>query len=737
MKFNLTFRNLFSNICVLIAIVACGSNALQLRDSGKAVQSAANSVGEVFLEKETKVEKKKKKVTKTVAKVATKVATKVAKKTAVKKTRSESEAKTETNAKWMTGTQNSPPVAAFKAPYKNDTLSKSSYRDINNTFVKQDVNVFLPNMRKWDFKLLDHQIQDIAEQMNYRQEYGHSQEGLRGFIRYFINYFEACDNDGDNQLSRKEFRKCMKKDTFLMIIDVPSKNYSALSTNPLNYTNATTYADTLFELLDPHDTAFINFHSYMQLRLYIFSWRRCSVAAPFIEESNFECAIEIAAGWKTMNRNTNRKLFFLALEMSGSIDIRNLDFVTYVSFAQATRLFGKINGKEDNDVTRNELNLALDNNILPNRYNQDTVDIFFKLIEAPDMPNQGFDLLTFCFYDFFLKMYHKEAPKGTYFLTKDHFPKIFTSQLIPFFVNTEFLKIPQNNLTSHSYQMYTYLNISNYQDESDHFLKSFVEKESNLNLVDKSNIKNKETEKNKAQSGTENLLKTRWSNKEIYQNMTQFNFNPKITFDFLFNVIDSDMDGWITFHDFGNMMQISYLFTHFDKYLKGRMPAGELYEKFMHYSDFPLVSHRMQQRAKIFNEFPADLYVDLYSCILTLKMDDLFGGKIRRIDKSLVTEVELKHVLAAVNRRHVPDAYLNRCLRGTSKDNIPMYDWECAFVQSEISTMTFYENSFDRLTTKKNNLVLANTVFYNIDPSLPQQGTIPDEEKHHGYEIKY
>merc|ERR1712032_1097266 len=160
------------------------------------------------------------------------------------------------------------------------------------------------------------------------------------------------------------------------------------------------------------------------------------------------------------------------------------DFVTYVSFAQAVRLYGKINGKEDNDITRNEFNLALDNNLLPLRYNQGVVDAFFKLISDKDVPNQGLDILTFCFYDFFLKMYHKEAPKGTYFLTKQHFPKVFTSQLIPFLVNLELLKIPQNNLTSPSYQMYTYLNISNYQDESDHFLKSFIEKESNLNLAD-------------------------------------------------------------------------------------------------------------------------------------------------------------------------------------------------------------------------------------------------------------
>merc|ERR1711957_711428 len=646
---------------------------------------------QIFLETRKKT-KKKKPVKKEVKKEVKKPLKKSRSETEVvskskTETKSKTEAKTKTN--WAQGTQNSPPVAAFKDPYKNDTLSKANWRDINNTMVQQSVNIFLPNHRKWDFKMLDHQLQDIAMDMNYRDEYGHSQEGLRAFIRYFINYFEACDTDRDNQLSRVEFRNCMKNDTFLMIIDVPSKNYSALSANPLNYTNETTYADTLFDLLDPHETAYLNFHSYMSLRLFIFSWRRCSVGAPNIEESNFECAIEIAAGWKTMNRNTVRKLFFLGLEMSGNINIRNLDFITYVSFAQAVRLYGKINGKEDNDVTRNEMNLALDNDILPLRYNQDTINIFFRLIEDKDLPNQGFDVLTFCFYAFWL--------------------------------NLEFLKIPQGNLTSHSYQMYTYLNVSNYQDESDHFLKSFIEKKSSEELSEESSFL--ETEK--------------WSNLEIRKNMTKYVFNPKATFGYLFNVIDSDMDGWINFYDFGSMMAITYEFSHFDKYFKGRNTAGELYEKFIHYSDFPMINFRTKERSKIFNEFPQDLYVDLFSCILTLKVEDLFGSKVRRIDKNLVTEIELKHVLASANRRHVPDWLLNRCLRGTDKNNIPMYDWECSFVQSEIATLTYWENSFDRLTVTKNKLVLANTVFYNIDPALPQQGSIPDEEKHHGYEIKY
>jgi len=286
--------------------------------------------------------------------------------------------------------------------------------------------------------------------------------------------------------------------------------------------------------------------------------------------------------------------------------------------------------------------------------------------------------------------------------------------------------------------MYTYLNISNYQDESDHFLKSFIEKESKFLEVSNGKVNNMKTlAKEGSCAQTENLLKTKWSSLEVYEGNKNFKFNAKQTYDNLFNAIDSDMDGWITFYDFGHMMQITYLFSHFDGYLKGRLPAGELYEKFSKYSDFPLVSYRIRERAKIFNEYPQDLYVDLYSAVLTLKITDLFLGKVRRVDNSLVTEIELKHVLSTVNRRSVPDAYLNRCLRGTSKDNLPMYDWECAFVQAEISTLTYLESSFDRLTVSKSKIALKNTVFYNIDPSLPQQGSIPGEEKHHGYEIKY
>ena len=493
----LTFRKLFTNICVLIALIACGSNGLKLRDSGKAIQTgvlANANINQIFLEKKLNAEKKKKKSkskAKTVSHSGAKKATEntIKSETEGKNTREESEEK----ATWGSNVNNIPYLDNQKAPFKNDTLSKAILRT--------------ESYRKWDFKMLDKQLSEIVNLMNFKSKSKNSQEGFRTFIGFFITNFEQCDKDADNQLSLKEFTKCMKNDTFLQLIDVPSKVHSPINSGSLNYPNETIYAEVLFNLLDENETGFLNFYSYMHLRLFIFSWKKCSTAAPAIEETNFECAIEIAAGWKTMNRNTVRRLYFFALDLSGNTNLRNLDFVTYVNFAQAVRLFGKINGKQNNDITRNELNLALDNNLLPLRYNQKSIDIFFKLVEEKDLPYQGLDILTFCYYDFFLKIFYKETIRGTYKLDKPQFEAALQSQLMPKYIYDEFLKIPQNNLTESSYRMYTYHNVTAFSDESEVFVRSFIEKESKFL--------------------TENENKNKWSNVDLYKKMTQFVINSK------------------------------------------------------------------------------------------------------------------------------------------------------------------------------------------------------------------
>jgi len=592
-----------------------------------------------------------------------------------------------------------------------DTSGLSAYRQLNwTTHEKQDQKIqdFIQKNRKWDFKILDKQLEEIAIDMNFKSDFGTSPNAIRSFIKYFINYFERCDTDFDNLLSREEFAGCLKNDTFLSRIDIPDSRFAAIQSSSLNYTNFTDYSGFLFDLLDTHKMGKLSFYNYMNLRLITFSWTKCSVSAPFIEESNFECAIEVAAGWKTMQRNQARRVFYLALELSGSDTIRNLDFLSYAAVALSVRLYGRINGKEDNDVTKTELLLALDNNILPLRYNQETVQQLLALTTESDKENEGIDLVSFVFYDFWLRIFDYKNAKKRYQLSVDEFIIVLTTPLYPPGMYDIVQKIPQNNLTDNAFQMYTYLNITNFQDESDHFLKSFIEANVNVDLANKK-------EKNNMKKSQNN---NKWSLKEAAAKMNTFTYNQQKTLTGIFNVIDNDFDGAISFYDFASFVQVNYIFLKYDKYRKGRIPAGQLGEDLVSYSDYPVVSHKFRERAKRFNLMPADLYVDLSSAVLVLKIDDIVDANVRRSDKNTLFEVELKNIFTHVNRQHVPEAYLNKCLRGNSPDNIPLYDWECAVVESEIRALTYFENSMDYLTVKSQNITLFNTVFYNKDSSL-------------------
>lgn len=590
----------------------------------------------------------------------------------------------------------------------NTTISNSTYLDLNNTFTAQNLNTFVHANRRWDYKLLDKQLQDIFYDMTGKERKEGMETDRRTFIEIYIQEYEACDQNHDNVLNSTEFESCMKNDSYLSQIQIPGQQFAAIKNYTSNDTKTGFYS-ILFDLYDPYHVGYLNFHDFMLLRLTVYSWKKCSVMAPFIEEVNFECAIEIAAGFKTLSRNTVRRIYMLALELSNSESIRNLDFTTYVIIATSIRIYGKINGKEDNDITRNEFNLALDSNILPMRYNQDVINNIFKLIEEYDRPNQGIDITSFIFYDFTLRIFDVKTPQRKYYLGQNDFSSTFSNFLFFHTTNQEVEMIPQNTLTNGSYQMYTYLNISNYNSENDHFLKSFLEL----------NSKVLKSEEKAAVTSTETTAAANQINITAIANTTKgLEFNANKTYKWLFQALDNDGDSFLNFYDYANFIQIGYLFNKFDVYHKGRIVAGDLYEKYTHYADLPAVSYHLRERAKRFNLLPQDLYVDLYSAILMLRIDDIIDTTTRRSDKTTLLEFELKNILGLINLKFVPDAYLNKCLRGTDANNVPLYDWECAFIQSITRTLTYYENSFAYLTQKNQTLSLANTIFYNSDPAL-------------------
>lgn len=577
------------------------------------------------------------------------------------------------------------------------SIQNSFYNDLNTTFTVMDSNMFRKSHRNWDFKILDKQLEEIFATMLYNQQDRMTTNGMRNYMQMFINNYQNCDKNKDNVLNKAEFTNCMKNDPYLKLITPTPKKYAA----NINYATSSVFYTILFNILDERYEGYVNFVGYMRTRLMAFSWKECSVMAPYLEEVDFECALEIAAGFKTATRTMARNIFKLALELSNNPSLRNLDFISYFLVVNTVRLYGKINSKEDNDISRSEFNLALDDNLLPILYNQEIIDQIFKLVEDYDRPNQGIDLQSFIYYDFLLQLFSFEKQKRYYHLSLKELETVLEDEFFPKKILTEIFLIPQYNLTKNSYNMYQYLNVSQYITQED-FLYSFLEV------------------KNENQNENQNLNKhIPVDHLDFNQTTNKYNISFSInnTRKLLFNVIDTDQDGWINFYEFSSFMQMALVFSRADTYNKGKVPAGVIYENLKNYADFPIVSYRLRERAERFNSFDQNLYMDLLSAMQTVWIQDIVKYYTRKTDRANVNEVEMKKILTQVNMRHVPDPNLHRCLRGVDSMTIPRYDWECCFIQGMNLNLKYFEAMNNYQEVKINKLAMLNTVFNNIDPT--------------------
>jgi hypothetical protein len=512
-----------------------------------------------------------------------------------------------------------------------------------------------------------------------------------------------------------------------------------------------------------------------------FSWRKCSVFAPYLEETDFECAIEIVAGYKTLGRNMVRKIFFLALDLSNSNGNRAVDFLTFLNIAGSIKIYSKVNTKQDDDITRNEFNGALDGNTIPIRYNQHIINQMFELMQEADKPNQGIDLQSFIFYDFFLKIFYKAGKTRLFFVNREEFYQILQNPLFPNTTLHEIKLIPQYEFNADSYQVYQYYNISRFNSEENYLYKSFLELETNsenknrnylkanfrnskaekklalgasaqmqinlassntnkkLNLKEKNSERKYGTENQKSEFNSQNLVessvKNEWSDFDLElftskvsnrlnlpglsNRKNAFNVTVDLnkTVDKIFNGLDIDFDGYADFKEYAFFIHVTYLFSKEDKYNRGKIAAGNLFEIYTNYADYPVIGWKIRESAKKLSFFDTNLFIDALDAYLILNIDSVARYFYRLEDTQTLNEIEAKKFLTRMNMRYIPDAYLNKCLRGIDSDNLPKYEWECCFIQGMNLNLKFYETMDNYMTVKANNLTLSNTVFYNVDPN--------------------
>lgn len=562
----------------------------------------------------------------------------------------------------------------------NITLQKTLNLAINNSLSNVDLNTFKESNKNFKFhSLFDKQLEELFFIFKTHKMAG--VEDFRSAYNLFIKNFNACDKDKDNFINPSEFINCMKNDPYLSLI-MPTEKLYANDQN--NTATPLSFYQNLFLFVDNYDKHALNLYDYVLLRLIAFSWRKCSVNGPFMDESSFECAINIISQTRSLSSTSLRKLFELARDLSNSrsIPVRTIDFISYYAFSTSTRLFGQINSKEDMDATKNEFNLALDNNILPTRFNQIIINDLFKLIKSSNSAKGGIDLYSFCFYDHFLRMFYQGFDsENRWSITLREFNILHGLFLFPNFFLNYLKQVPLYNYTADSYHLRRHINPSQLS-EDDHFMK-FLE------------------------------LQSKFMTETARHNNT--NYDQQAVLKRIFTLLDSDEDEHITFFDFGIFLQTFYLYNKIDIHHKDRLLVGEVYNSFTEHFDLPLVSEKFRESAKRFSMLEQDTYIDPFFTLVIIRLNDSVSPFVRKGDPTTVKEIELLMILDKISLKNFPLKYLKSCTRGNDQDGIPKYDWECSVIKAIQKTLTYLENIRDISDTKKYSLNLAYTVIDSAD----------------------
>jgi len=566
----------------------------------------------------------------------------------------------------------------------------------NSSFVIKDSNTFKRDNRNWDFKIFDKQLEDIFNCILINQDHEITINGVRSFLQLFLQNYETCDKDKDNVLNQSEFSDCINKDPYLAKITLPMKDPSS----PVDFSDPKAFSRELFDLLDERRLSYLNLVDYMKLRLFIYSWKICNVNGPIIDEVGFECAIDIASGYKTFARTPARKIFQMILEISDNSNNINLNFFSYVNIASAVRLYGSINGKRNNDIIRSEFNLALDRNTLPDRYNQDIINQIFSLVEEEDREDQGIDIKTFIFLDNALRLFSPDKKKKKFSMTIDEFTMSFRHYLFPSKILNLALQVPQYKITLDSYGMYQGMNITKFAYEND-YLGKFLELETNVDKILKYSDIFGPVEKEVNKAGYRTNI-----------NSTALKYSAGL----IFNSSDVNFDGSINFYDYGLFLQIGYIFSKIDEYNKGTLTASKLYDILTSYSEFPSISDNLRKKAQRFFEYNRNINIDLVSAIQILRIEDLVNFFRSSTDNSNLNEIDLKRILLKLNMNFLPNDNLRECLRGVDFRNLPLFDWECSFNKGMKKNLEYFESMNNYQIMKQNNFKLTATAFYNVDP---------------------
>ncbi len=179
----------------------------------------------------------------------------------------------------------------------------------------------------------------------------------------------------------------------------------------------------------------------------------------------------------------------------------------------------------------------------------------------------------------------------------------------------------------------------------------------------------------------------------------------------IFTILDSDEDDFISFYDFGLFIQVFHLYAELDVNNKGRLFAGKLYQGIVSSNGIPAISPQFKAKAKRLSLLDQDTYVDIFSFLVVMKMEDFVERYKKVSNPDLISEIELLGILKKLEYDGVPHSKYSECARGKTKDEVKAFDWECTFTRIIKEALDFYEKSTDYITAKSYNMTLSTVMF--------------------------
>lgn len=154
-----------------------------------------------------------------------------------------------------------------------------------------------------------------------------------------------------------------------------------------------------------------------------------------------------------------------------------------------------------------------------------------------------------------------------------------------------------------------------------------------------------------------------------------------------------------------------HLYADLDLKNKGRLFSGELYQGIISSNGLPAISQQSKAKAKKLSLFDQDTYIDVFTFLVVMKMEDFVERYKRVSNPDLISEIELLGILKKLEYDGVPSSKYSECVRGKTKDEVKAYDWECAFTRVIKEALYFYEKSTDYITAKSYNMTLTSVEF--------------------------